>query len=270
MLVASSVDVLLRPSEIRVTKRSALSLGLPGRFSSKPVAAETGVEPWKPCIDALSDVLAGLARTVSLDVVLSDHFLRYALVPWSRNLVADSERLALARLTFSQIYGSMVDDWVVTVGEQKAGQAAFACAMDRGLLQALQELARRRSMRLRSLRTALGERINRHRRRLRQNEFCFASLEPERLTLAFHSKAGWLAVRGRRLAAGAVEQLPAVVRQEAAAAGANQGGDLYLASELPAEALPAEVAGWRLVRLYERVPAQRSVAGTSPVKVPAD
>ena len=269
MLLAAGIHVLLRPSEIRVAKRSALSPGLQRRYSSRPVVPEPDVEPWKAAIDALNDALAGVRRGVSLEAVISDHFLRYALVPWSRNLVADAERLALARLTFSQIYGSMADDWFVAVGEQKVGQAAFASAMDRGLLQALEEAARRRGMRLRSLRTALGERINRHRTRLREKEFCFASLEPGRLTLAFHGMNGWFAVRSRRVDAGCVEQLAAVLRQEAAAAGANEGGALYLASELP-EALPVEVPGWRLVRLRERVPAQQDVGGTSPLKAPAD
>lgn len=252
MLFSTAVSILLRPSEVRLTKLSSLSLRRRTRCQAVPSA--TGGEPWKLCVDTLGELLAAWGRSAFMDVVISDNFLRYALVPWSESLINDAERMAFARLTFSRIYGSMADDWVVALDEQRVGQASLASAIDPGLLQALQEVAIGRGVRLRSLRTALGERINRHRRRLRDNEFCFASLEPGRLTLAFHDKDGWLAVRSRRIWADAVERLPAVLRQETAAAGANMGGTLYLVSELPAELLPAEIAEWRLMRLDEPNP----------------
>jgi hypothetical protein len=270
MSFSAGLDVLLRPSEIRLVRRSALLGRLGKKVTSRAVVPEAGAEPWRACVEALGGMLETSGATTSMDVVVSDHFLRYALVPWSKDLVRDAERLALAKLTFSQIYGSMADDWVITIGEQKVGRASLACAIDRGLLQAVQAVARQRGVRMRSLRTALVERLNRHRRLLREDEFCFASIETQRLTLAFHGKAGWLAVRSRRVAAVIAEQLADVLKQEAAAAGTREGGTLYLVSESPTESLPAQLAGWRVVRLRERVGVRKPLAATPPARALAD
>ena len=71
------------------------------------VTAEASGEPWRGCVETLGSALSAEHMAGALHVVLSDHFLRYALVPWSENLVADAERLAFARLTLSEIYGSV-------------------------------------------------------------------------------------------------------------------------------------------------------------------
>jgi hypothetical protein len=248
----TQLDVLLRPGEVRVTRRPAL---LSGRgavaVQGYPVTPAQSEEPWRASVEVLGMALKQETAAKSVHVVVSDHFLRYALVAWNESLVADAERLAFARLALGEIYGSMAEDWSVTLDQQPAGQASFACAMDRDLLQSLRDVTEGRGLRLRSVSPALAERINRHRAGLRDQVFCLASLEPGRLTLAFRNESGWLAVRTRRVNGNPLEALAGVLRQEAAAAGAADGGALYLiadaATSLPSFSLP----NWKVTRLND-------------------
>jgi len=249
------IEALVYPDEIWIKRLPAFGSRRTPDARRVPVTAYVDSEPWRASVDVLGEVLGGIGKGASMHVVVSDHFLRYALVPWSENLVADAERLAFAKLTMAETYGNLTEGWTVTVDQQPAGQASFACAMDRGLLQALQDMAARRGARLRSVRTMLGERITRHRAALKDTVFCFASVEAGRLTFAFHGEQGWVAVRTRRLDNGLADLLPGALRQEAAAANAIEGGTLYLVGEALVELPPIVVAGWKVVRINEPAPA---------------
>ena len=90
---------------------------------------------------------------------------------------------------------------------------------------------------------------------LRERVFCLASLEPGRLTLAFRSEAGWLAVRTRRVNGNPLEALAGVLRQEAAAAGAADGGSLYLIADAAASLPSIHLPNWKVTRLDDGVAA---------------
>jgi hypothetical protein len=249
MLWPTHLEVVLRPGEIRVAQRRALFPERGARVEVYPVAAQPDVEPWRASVDALDSVLLEAAVSAAVHVIVSDHFLRYTLVPWNENLVDDAERLAFARLALQETFGSLAGDWSVALDQQPAGQGSFVCAMDRELLQALRDAVGRRRLRLRSVRAALADRINRHRRDLKERVFCLASLEPGRLTLAFHGEEGWIAVRARRVNGGLEDSLASVLRQEAAAVGAVDGGTLYLIAEDAAALRPFALHSWQVTPL---------------------
>ena len=180
-----------------------------------------------------------------LHVEVSDHFARYALLPWSENLLTDSERIAFARLQFSEVYGGLSDGWTIVADEQPAGAPSFACAMDTALLEGLRELCVQRRLQLASVEPCLTARMNRHRSMLREARFCFASVEPGRLTMAFREPAGWQAIRSRRIEAGTPGELSSALAQEAAAGSVTGEGALYLIGE-PAPATTG-VRGWNVI-----------------------
>ena len=249
MLLSNRVDVLLRPDEVRIARRRSVR-----RFDVTRDDAN-GIDPWQASVDRLSGALLEMGvRAGALQVVLSDHFLRYLLVPWSDKLVADNERLAFARLTLHEVYGAMAEGWELCMDDQPVGQPSFACAVDRGLVHALRERCKQRGLRLATLVPALAARVNRHRHALRAAAFCLASVEPGRLTLAFRSPAGWTAVRSRRSDAPLAEALPAALKQESAAGGATSGGMLYLVGEDVAQLAPFAIPGWQVKRLSEEGP----------------
>ena len=247
----TQLDVLLRPGEVRVTRRpaSAAEPG-PGVVQGYPV---TSAQIRRSVARERRSARHGAREETaarSVQVVVSDHFVRYALVPWNESLVADAERLAFARLALSEIYGSMAEGWAVTLDQQPAGQASFACAIDRELLQALREVGRRHGVAPHSGERRVGESGSiATALRCASEVFCLASLEPGRLTLAFRNESGWLAVRTRRVNGNPLEALSGVLRQEAAAAGAADGGTLYMIADA-AHALPSfSLPNWKVTRL---------------------
>ena len=249
------IEVVLRPHELRLNRRSALGpwRGVVEARSFGVVSVSSG-EVWRASVDRLNAVLREMrAQHAGVDVWLSDHFVRYALVAWNAGLVADSERLAFARLAFREIYGALADTWELCLAEQPAGEASLAGAIDRSLLLAVRDAVRGPGGRLLSVGPSLSARINRHRAALRGDDFCLASLEPGRLTLAFHAATGWLSVRSRRLDGSVTEELAAMLKQEAAADSVAEGGTLYLAGEDAVGVASLRVPGWRVVRLTEDV-----------------
>jgi len=267
-LWADTFEVTLHPAQVRLARRSLF-----GRRASTPVSVQVGPdmggasekEPWRPVLAALDDALRriGAPRT-GLRVVLSDHFVRYALIPWSAELVADAERLAFAQLVMREVFGPAVDGWSLCLGGQPAGQPFYCAGIDAGLVDALRDLAGRLHLRLRAVEPLLGVRIQRHRRSLKERAFCFASLESGRMTLAFHGALGWEAVRGRRTAQAVGDELARALRQEAAAAGADRAGTVYLAGDDLAPLGPVSVVGWKVVRLDEAAGVATVPAGARP------
>jgi hypothetical protein len=171
-------------------------------------------------VDALAGILGkGRKRSSELEVVVSSHFVRYVLVPWSENLVRDAERLAFARLAFRDVYGNLVDHWEICLDDQPAGHPALACAIDRELLAAIRDVAIASGVRLQAVTPALSDCFNRHRRALKSREFCLANVEPGRVTFGFRVRAGWRAVRSRRMEGPA----PGIVADAAQAGGVGFG-----------------------------------------------
>ncbi len=235
----------------------------PARSRSRPARAAAKIHP-NPGAQPLTLSTAALreprGRVGRVEIVLSDHFVRYLLIPWSEGLVGDSERLGFARLAFRDLYGHLADAWDLCLDEQPAGQASFACAVDRALASSLREVVARAGGQLAALIPSLADCINRHRSALKAPEFCLAAAEPGRVSLAFRSRGGWQAVRSRRIDGPLPRRLPTLLKQEAAVGDATEGGVLYLCADDPPGMAPFAVPGWRVVRLAEGGSRQRPAA----------
>ena len=247
----------LRPAGVTLARKSSFSERLLPLRAVPVVHEETGEQsvPWRTSAEALASMLNSATKgSSSVEVVVSSHFIRYAMVPWSDNLVRDAERLAFARLAFREVYGALVDSWEICLDEQPAGQPAVASAIDRDLLSAIRAAVSNAGAGLDGVVPALADCINRHRRAFKGREFCLASVEAGRLTFAFRGRAGWRAVRSRRVDGALDELLPTLLKQEASAAGVQEGGILYLCAPNVREFAGTPVPGWKLVLLADAAP----------------
>jgi len=241
------VEVQLRPSSVSIRRARLWSSS--GAAKVVPVTAAIGEpgERWREPLQMLVRVFDETReRGSTLHVVLSDHFARFAVVPWSAGLVGDEERKAFARMSFTQVYGAVSDGWEVALDDGLSTQPAIAAAVDRALLQALRELCSARGMRLASVVPGFVRDVNRHRAQLREAQFWFARLEPGRLTVGLRQAGAWGVVRTRRLDASAGEALGGALRQEALACGMAPQGVVYL---VDGAGSVQSIPGWRTVRL---------------------
>lgn len=102
------------------------------------VPAEDSQPAWKLALELLAKTLQEMrGPRVSCFVVLSNRFVRYAIVPWHDALLKRDERLVQARHCFKQVYGDVAGNWSVALTKGRYGAPILATAVDRGLIEGL-------------------------------------------------------------------------------------------------------------------------------------
>lgn len=74
-------------------------------------------------------------------LIISNYFMRYAVLPWQDGVHARQDWLALANHAFRQQFGAVADNWQVRVSLGGYGQTVIASALDQALYDSLQECA---------------------------------------------------------------------------------------------------------------------------------
>ena len=103
-----------------------------------PVAPQESREPWDGAVAVLREEALQLRRErLAVTVVLSNHFVRYTVVPPTDTGASREDALALARFHFSKIHGERAAAWDVRLAPSASGRSTLASAIDSALLDAL-------------------------------------------------------------------------------------------------------------------------------------
>jgi hypothetical protein len=103
------------------------------------VTRTDGVPAWKGAVKELADWLARSASpAMRLHIVLSNHFARFACVPWSEAIATAGEFQTVAGLVLENWYGDM-SGWTVSLDSAAWGEPRLACALENALLAELSE-----------------------------------------------------------------------------------------------------------------------------------
>ncbi|MGQ7817206.1 hypothetical protein ACUTAH_16315 [Metapseudomonas furukawaii] len=161
-----------------------------------------GGPAWPAALEALEPLLArsapGRAR---LRVLLSSHYTRFCLVPWSDAIGSPAELEGYARLCFEDLYGAQGEGWSLRLSPEAAGLPRLAAAVPEELLARLRALARGARLRLESVQPYLMAAFNRHRAAIGVDDFLFLVAEPERGSLLQARGGRWASVRSVALGA---------------------------------------------------------------------
>lgn len=185
-------------------------------------------------VDELRTV-AGRRRTT---VVVSNHFVRYAVLPWSEALRTPADWLDFARHRFAAIHGAASAEWQIRVSGGERRKARVASAIDAALLDALRSTGA-----VASVQPYLMAAFNSRRRSFDGNPAWFVVQEPGRLAVALLAQGEWKLARCRQVPAGWQEALPQLLERERALADAPECHDVYLWSESEA---PRELGRYRI------------------------
>jgi hypothetical protein len=178
---------------------------------------------WNAPLAALRDILPKTAATTTpVRVILSNHFLRYVVLPWSPELVTRSEELDYAHARFTQVFGDRARQWVVRTSDAPAGAERLGAATDAALLEALPLALGASGLTLSSCQPALMAQFNTCRQQIRDNAWLVGA-ERGRLLIARISKQRWRSVRIRPLNE-AVVPLRDLLEQERLLLSANESG----------------------------------------------
>jgi hypothetical protein len=175
---------------------------------------------WQAGLEALPAALDGMrARGSEVEVVLSNHFARYALLAWSAALGSAAEWQALARHHFAAVHGEAAAGWSLGIARTSARGPRLACATDAALLAGLDRIAASAGARLVSVQPYLVAAFNAMRRRIGPSSCWLVVAEPGRHALALIEDGAWRAVRSRAVDARWREALQGILEREAALLG---------------------------------------------------
>lgn len=119
-----------------------------------------------------------------LSVSLAGRWCQMLRMPWSDALLQAETGQRFLHNQFIAIFGEVAREWQIEVDDAPYGQARLACALETGLLHALQELAESFSLRLQSLEPLLAQAWRALARMHGKQCPAFALIEEERITLA--------------------------------------------------------------------------------------
>jgi len=153
-----------------------------------------------PVVAAFETLLAqNLARPASIDILLSDHFVRYAVLAWRPGLSGD-EWQAYAQHELERVFGAVSGRRLVRIAPARRGAARIAAAIDAGLVDAVQAVGREHRCRIRSLEPNLCQVVNRSLRRS-QGDGHLLVAEQGRLTRLALRDGAWCDVQSIRCGA---------------------------------------------------------------------
>jgi hypothetical protein len=99
---------------------------------------------WQPVLAACQAWLREADRAsagLPLRFTLSSRWCRMMSVPWSDALLSAPSAQRFLQTQFMSLYGDVARDWVVTCDDAPYGEPRMACAIERDLLEALQQAA---------------------------------------------------------------------------------------------------------------------------------
>jgi len=195
------IGIYLAPHKLALTR---LSRGV----KPKPVGEAgwvnevEGDSHWSAALQGLDALLTQPEwQRANVRVVVADHWVRYACVPYSAALSGEAERVAHARHVLTGIYGEVVSQWTITLSDARPGRALVACALPAALVEDLHGVLARHALPLKSLQPQLISAYNHWRAKLPDGGAWFVSIEQGTLAAARLSPGGWDRVHSVRIGA---------------------------------------------------------------------
>jgi len=205
--------------------------------------------PWAKVLEGL-DALLGTMEGEKIDAVvtLSNHFVRYALVPWNEQITDLGEEQAFIRLCFTQTYGADARQWALRASPAGYGESRVASAIDQGLLEGIERIASAHGVRLMSLQPYLMTMFNQWREELQDASAWFVVAEPGRLCISQLQQACWHTVRTIKVGDDWQQALQNLLEREyLISESAKERGTVYLYA--PGMTAATDFPGWKVRRL---------------------
>ena len=184
----------LFPEDLRVRLAPAEVLAGGSSIACDPAL---GAEPWQGAVATLKNM--EWTKPCKVTVVLSNHFVRYAVIPWSDGLATPAEEEAYLRHHFAKIHGERAKSWTPRASEDRRGLPRLASAIDTALLEELKgAFPRGGKASLVSVQPELMEAVNRWRDAIPREGAWLVLAEPDRACVAMHREGGWRSVQNAK------------------------------------------------------------------------
>jgi hypothetical protein len=187
------------------------------RIHSKQVFPYTGQEAgWQPLLGLLESVLKSNDwKTADAMVVLSNHFVRFLVLPWNETFLSGAEKMALVQHRFDEVYGEASSDWDFRLSEGSFGTPSIACAIPQKLLNQLKAQFEASSLRLKFVQPYLMTAFNACRSELGKEPTWFVLAERDNICVGLLQNGYWSSVRLRHVVSDWFEEALLMLEREA-------------------------------------------------------
>lgn len=220
-------------SELRIAlcPDKVLLLGL-GKGLRRKVTHQTilscvpipGAPAWRPALAALEQWLdSNKMGQAKVTVILSNHFVRYALMPFSNEVASPAEEQALAQILLEDTYGDLAKQWRLRISGGGYGEPRLIAAVDAELPEAIAAAFASGPLRLNAISPYLMTAFNCFRKQLRGTDGLFAVAEPGQVVMVTFRNSVWAGVRRMPLNGEPDKQLPDLLQREALIGGLDAG-----------------------------------------------
>ena len=211
-------------------------------------SGETAKRRYDNVLQALETALPAYAeKTAAANLVISNHFSRYMLLPWNYELAGRQEWQSYAEYRFRELYGDLAKQWELRLSRDGEGLPLLSCAVDRRFLAAVREIFKRHGVSIASIQPHLMAAYNGAYPQLRGRSGWFALVEPRILFLALLRRGHWVRLRSLRIGPHWPDDLPQLLEREHCLAGSEAGErDVVLAvPDAAAETSLPQSGDWR-------------------------
>lgn len=168
---------------------------------------------WRPALAVLAEKLTkeGAGGVLAIDLELSNHFVRYLVIPRRKDLRGRAEVEAFARHRFTQTYGAAAQEWELCISDD--GAARMAAAVDRRLLAELRRVCKAAKARLKSVVPALSAGFDQARIARDADRYWFVQRERGRVCIGCVELGKWALVHSQGLVKGDAHELGGIFQQ---------------------------------------------------------
>jgi hypothetical protein len=171
---------------------------------------------WDDAIKALEKALSELTEKPALaEVILSNHFMSYAMVELNQALNGEAEELAYAKHCFVQLFGASAGAWELRLHHDYSGTKQLASAVDETFLQNLRAAFANAKIKLQSVQPLLMTAYNNCHTNLQNHEAWFVLYEHGSLCLGLVKQGSWNSVRTFNVGKDWIEKLTEILDREA-------------------------------------------------------
>ncbi len=180
------------------------------------LAAEGAAHSPEEAMKMLADAISALPKKPALaQVVISNHFMRYAVVGCDDSLSNAAEEQAYVKHRFTQLYGQDAETWEYRLDDGSEGATRLACAVDGRLMQALREVFKQAGVKLVSVQPHLMKAFNNSHGELRAQPVWFVTYSDGRLCIGVVEQGEWRDMRIVRVGEEWIGRLPEILDREA-------------------------------------------------------
>jgi hypothetical protein len=249
------IQVFLSPQRVDLVR---LERGIKQKQAERQEAAcepASDLPAWGPPLVQLKQMIANRAGA-EIVVLISNHFVRYAVIPPQSKIETPAELYAYAAFQMREVYGERTAAWELSVSDWDPGIGAVCAAIERGLLEGLEELAVSHNMKLKNIEPYLTGAFDHWHKRFDNSRAWFALIETGRLCLALLENGAWRRIVNQRMLHTVEDELLAALEREALLFSSYKEAveRVYLfAPEHPGLTLRSD-CGWKVVSLQNEKP----------------